>query len=568
MFRKISIANRIILINGMLLLVVFALTGAIYFTSIAVQESGLAEIKRVMFEEQKDKIKLGTETMATALGVALKGVSNRQEQHDIISSYIKEYRFEDDKSGYYFTYIGTVIFMHPTLPKREGDDLGQTADADGVYYVKELFESAKKGGGFVGFIFPKPGLLDADGKMMNAPKLAYSMYIPGTDIWISTGIYVDNVESIVTSLKDKEYGKLKEIMVLIFGCIAIFILFVLAPLCVLIFRSVSKPLQSAVKLIEDIATTQDLSLRIHDVSSDEVGKMVTSLNQMLDNIHSTVVTINDRVLLMDNEFASFKQAATNIAEGSVATNSIVASIVASNEVTSSGFSSISDSISCTKELAISMGTVSSEGLSIIEKTTSEMKHMVDTVSKTSSIIKTLGEESLQISAIVQVIKEVSDQTNLLALNAAIEAARAGEQGRGFAVVADEVRKLAERTTQSLDDITKMITKIQTSANAAVDDMGMVVSQVGQGQRLTNEAGEKITTTKESANNVLNAINEIYDSLKEQKLENEEASKNVENIKQMAVQNNQVAEEVSQGVAHLSELTTEVKHTLAQFTLSA
>ena len=165
MLRNFSIGIRLLFVIFILLLAIAALVVAINFTSKTVQEMNLKITKDLMYTGQKDKIKLGTQTMAVALAQALKGVTDRKEQHDIIKSYIQDYRFEEDKSGYYFTYIGTSIFMHPTLPQREGEDLGNTQDKNGVFYVKELYEAAQKGGGFVEFVFPKPPSMDI------APKL-------------------------------------------------------------------------------------------------------------------------------------------------------------------------------------------------------------------------------------------------------------------------------------------------------------------------------------------------------------------------------------------------------------
>jgi hypothetical protein len=137
----------------------------VYFTAESVKDSGITHAEEVMFEGQKEKIKLGTQTMAVALGKALTGVTDSARQAEIIGDYINDYRFGADKSGYYFVYRGTVIFVHPVLPQRVGEDLGQTADADGVYYVSDLNKAARAGGGFVSFIFPKP---QPDGSLINA----------------------------------------------------------------------------------------------------------------------------------------------------------------------------------------------------------------------------------------------------------------------------------------------------------------------------------------------------------------------------------------------------------------
>ena len=193
-----------------------------------------------------------------------------------------------------------------------------------------------------------------------------------------------------------------------------------------------------------------------------------------------------------------------------------------------------------------------------------MDTISETVAKASEVIKALGEESQQISSVVQVIKEVADQTNLLALNAAIEAARAGEQGRGFAVVADEVRKLAERTAQSTGDISAMIGKIQVSATEAVEEMDLVVQQVEAGQSSAQEAGELIRHIHAEAQNVSAAVTGISNALREQSQASQDVARHVESIAQMTDENNAAAEETASGSKLLSKLAQEMAAVVAQF----
>jgi serine phosphatase RsbU (regulator of sigma subunit) len=289
MLRNISISARVIAIISILFLSILVLAGMVYFTANDAKDEGLADAEAVMLRGEKDKIKLGTETMAIALSQALEGVSDRETQHDIIKRYINDYRFEDDYSGYYFTYIGTKIFMHPTLPQREGEDLGNTADANGVYYVRDLNEAAKRGGGFVTFLFPKPG---PNGNMRDVAKLAYVEYIPGTDIWISTGVYLDDIDVYKEAMEKRMSDALQEQMGVIIGAIAILLFLILIPLCVLTLRSIIMPLRSAARTAAQFASG-NLDAAIVVSGNDELSELGRTFNKMCADIKSYIKNMEE-----------------------------------------------------------------------------------------------------------------------------------------------------------------------------------------------------------------------------------------------------------------------------------
>jgi methyl-accepting chemotaxis protein len=217
-----------------------------------------------------------------------------------------------------------------------------------------------------------------------------------------------------------------------------------------------------------------------------------------------------------------------------------------------------------RAMAETSGRISDSGAAVIGSAIREMSNIAETVRTSSGAVAQLGAQSQQIASIVNVIRDIADQTNLLALNAAIEAARAGEQGRGFAVVADEVRKLAERTTQSTLEIATMVEQIQSGAGNAVTSMDLGVTQVEAGVKLASQAGESIAEIKNGAAQVDQAVISISDALSEQTAASQDIASNVEKIAQQAENNHSQALSTSSAAADLETLAEQLRKSIARF----
>jgi methyl-accepting chemotaxis protein len=328
--------------------------------------------------------------------------------------------------------------------------------------------------------------------------------------------------------------------------------------------SVIKPVEKARDILVHIAAEQNLQLRVGYRSRDEIGQMVGAVDDMMDKLQHSLTTIQGKMQDINGAVESLATGAQQVATSSQHQSSSTSAMAASVEEMTVSISTVSGSADEAQAVAREAGTIADEGGTIIEQTVAEMGHIAATVAQASEVIGALGKESERISSVVQVIKEVADQTNLLALNAAIEAARAGEQGRGFAVVADEVRKLAERTTQSTSDISGMVGTIQASAREAVSEMERVVKQVESGQALAQDAGVRIMGIREGANKVSSAVAEISNALKEQSAASQDIARHVESVAQMTDENSAAAAETADGSQRLGQLAKDINDTVGQF----
>jgi methyl-accepting chemotaxis protein len=214
--------------------------------------------------------------------------------------------------------------------------------------------------------------------------------------------------------------------------------------------------------------------------------------------------------------------------------------------------------------ASNAGEAANRGFGMIQRSKEEMDRIAETARGAGKTIDELGHQTNQISVIMQVIQEVADQTNLLALNAAIEAARAGEQGRGFAVVADEVRKLAERTRKSAGEINGMIQSMQVASGNAVTEMDSVMNLVAEGTSLSVQAAECMQDIQSGSRRVVDAVKGINDSVEEQNAATHDISRRIEGVAQMSEGNSVAAGETVKVSRELDELASSLIATMNEF----
>ena len=303
-----------------------------------------------------------------------------------------------------------------------------------------------------------------------------------------------------------------------------------------------------------------------EVKSARAGSILAAMAAMRTSLRSTIGKVHDDAELLSGAATQLAAAANNVAQSSNQQSDSAVSMAAAVEQLNVSIGHVAENAHGAADITRQSGDTAKHGTEIIVRAAQEMEKIATSVQTVAQTIAELGNQAEQISSIVTVIKDVADQTNLLALNAAIEAARAGEQGRGFAVVADEVRKLAERTAKSTHDIREMIDSIQERAQVAVAAMETAVVQVGVGGELANQANDAIGQISAGAAQVAEAVHNISSALREQGKVTDELSVSVERIARMSEENSRNSNDSACSASYLETLATEMRGAVSHFSI--
>ena len=308
----------------------------------------------------------------------------------------------------------------------------------------------------------------------------------------------------------------------------------------------------------------DLSVEIPVANTDSTS-LLAAMKVMQSNLQKLIGEIQTNADMVASAAKKMTIAAEDVAWSSNQQSASSMEIAAAMEQSTVSINLMSDSANRAQTISGDSELLMNETSGVVSEAVNRIAKIATVVEQASQTVRTVGQESENVSKIVLVIKEVADQTNLLALNAAIEAARAGEQGRGFAVVADEVRKLAERTTQSTQEITTMISSMQSSARDAVTCIEDAVANVNEGVILTKRAGESVSRLGASSHEVKGVIIDVSSALREQNAASNEIARNVEQIAQTGERNSGAVGAVAKAATELQQLANSLTDSARHFT---
>ena len=334
-------------------------------------------------------------------------------------------------------------------------------------------------------------------------------------------------------------------------------------------RLAVKPLDAMVDRLKDIAEGEgDLTQRIDQDRKDEIGELGRWFNTFVSKIHDTIAEVSNATTEVSGAAteiaASSEQIAGRMEEQSQKTTEISSAV----EEMSSSVKDVSDRANDASANSVEAGNQAEHGGEVVGRTIQGMNTISQLVNDSAKSIDTLGSKSEQIGQVIDVINDIADQTNLLALNAAIEAARAGEHGRGFAVVADEVRKLADRTTKATEEIAGSINEIQQQTQAAVEQMKTGTQSVEEGVTLANEAGDALNSILTGSREVEGMVQSIAAASEQQSAAASEIAGHITTIRTGTEESSEGAKQMAVAANQMSENANQLKALVSQFKLAS
>jgi len=352
-----------------------------------------------------------------------------------------------------------------------------------------------------------------------------------------------------------------------FGVLAALIALVVVGMVILgwlLATSITRPLTVLRNTVVEIGSSLDFTRRIPSRGRDEIGQTVTAFNTMVESVQASFAELAQSATRVGEAARGMEKTSQQLAHGAgVQADSASAMAAAVEEVTVS-INHVAERAQDAASLSADASRSAGSGEAVVGATVQRFGTIANEVDQTAASLDTLQGETARISSVVGVIRDVAEQTNLLALNAAIEAARAGEQGRGFAVVADEVRGLAERTAKSTSEITEMVARIQAGAQQVVQRMQRTVATVKEGASEAVAAGEAIRTIRGSSDQAVEMVSDITDAIREQSAASTSIAQQVERIATMTEETTASARHTASSASDLNALAEKMVSAISRY----
>ena len=542
--------DRMKLKTKIALLVIAALLGLVSLVVLSA-----VEMRRDLIDGRKAIIRSVLEgsysSLADFQAQEVAGTLTREQAQKAATEAMRMFRYggKDGKTEYVFAFTTEGVGINHVIKERIGQNmLEKVRDPQGNYTWKDILAAAKQnpGGSYMNTLSARPG-----GKEV-VDKLQYVKLFEPWSWVIATGAYVDDINDEFQKRLISDLAVAGVLIVLIAG-----LGFTIARG---VLRQVGGEPAEAIGFMSRVAEG-DLTGVMPAASN---GSMLASMGNMVGSIRTMVAEISQSSTRLTQGAEHISSASREVAAASQHQSDATSSMAAAVEEMTVSINHISDSAKETQASSLNSVSLSEDGFGRIQVASHEINEIAATVSDASGRIRKLEERANQISSIAGVIKDIAGQTNLLALNAAIEAARAGEQGRGFAVVADEVRKLAERTSTATVEIEQMIAGIQSDTVQVVGVMDAALPQVAAGVKAAEGAAESLRQIKDGAQSTLVSSRDVADATREQSIASNSIAQKVEEIATMVDQTTAAMQSNAETAVDMERIASELNRLVSRF----
>lgn len=509
-----------------------------------------------LIQASKDNVKSQVEMAMSAIKPIYENPAlTEEEAKKMALDVLRGMEFADQNYVFVYQYNGINLATRPK-PELEGKNLIDLKDSNNKLIIKDLIEIAKSGGDFYQYIWPNPATNE------NEPKLSFAM---GLDKWgwmIGSGVYLNTINEQIANLHDQIYAAVSTA-----ASIEIAVIFLVIGLsifwAIVLSKSISGSFQKLIIAMEK-AAAGDLNARMEATSKDEIGQLTLGFNRFLDRLQEIIQGIT--------------KIATQVAESSSDLNSIsnktyeaisqqdaetiaIASAVEEMSATALEIARNGDTV---KDAANDAGKQTQDGSLAIRENIDSVNELAGEISQAANAVSAVEKRTDEIQAMLEVIHSVTEQTNLLALNAAIEAARAGEQGRGFAVVADEVRSLAMRSAESADEIRKIIEGLITDTQSAVSTMNLSKERSEESINRTTSMADSLTSIDQAIQFILEKSAYIAQATEEQNQTAHSIAENTTRIKSISTTSSENMKTTRQSSEKLDGLSQQLLDSVNYF----
>ncbi|OUS72052.1 chemotaxis protein [Pseudoalteromonas sp. A601] len=535
-----SYLRRFTIFQRLALLVCVVVIGLL-FLSITTLTQQYSSLKEEQHTKTKNLVESAHSIITHFYELQQNGELTLQQAKQQALSTIAALRY-DNNNYFWINDYQPAMIMHPFKPELNGKSLSNNKDPDGTLLFVDMVNIVKKQGeGMIPYKWPKPG------KDEPVDKIAY---VKGFSQWqwiIGSGVYIDTI--------DEAFAHLRNLVILN----AAIIIAILIGLSYLIARSILLPTQLAADMMKDISQGEgDLTQTLDEDGNDEVSRLSRYFNLYTKKMRESLKHVAQNA-------HDVNQYAHNVDDASKTNHSFIelqndssTQVAAAMEQMTHQIHDVSRNAEAAEHAAVDAASNASEGKNVVAQTIKAIETLSKNIETVSQVTADLAQESNNIGSVLDVIRGIAEQTNLLALNAAIEAARAGEQGRGFAVVADEVRTLASRTGKSTDEIQTMIAKLQKGAQAAVD-------AVTASQQLSSSTVEQAGTANSSLTEIERLVTIITDMNGQIARATEQQSSAADEVNLRINELSQSTEQSLSNTAQLANASDNLKHSSQELT---